>query len=113
MATAIVGIALGVALAAIANGRGQIWRGQLSREAAEIAKQVAWITVHRGESMGEIEAPGHPGWKVKSGAEPADFLLTKEDGTPIEIDPSPFQRFRLEIVSPDGHHFSIAWLKRQ
>ncbi len=112
VATAIVGIALGVALAAIANGRGQMWRGQLSREAAEIAKEVAYSIARKGEIPVDMEPKGHPGWRVSVQEGSAQFTLTDEASTLLDLGEEDLRKVTVTVTSPDGHNFVLSWIER-
>ncbi len=110
VATAIVGIGLGVALAAISHARGQVWRGEQIREAAMLLRQAAYDLLEDRFDGGE-KPNTPPGWSVAAREEDgANVTLMDENGTAIPVDPSGLRTVTIEALSPSGQRFVLNWI---
>ena len=67
VATAIMGISLGVLLSGFAQGHRQAFRGDMAREAAYIAESVLYGLANELESLSssEEDVEDYPGWSYK------------------------------------------------
>ena len=81
VATAIMGISLGVLLSGFAQGHRQAFRGDMAREAAYIAESVLYGLSHELESLSSIEkeVEDHPGWSYKVEVRDLVLKITPQD----------------------------------
>lgn len=104
VATAIVGIALGVLLAGLGQGHRQAFRGDAARNAASIAESVLWhlaaetVSVEPGE--GDVETC--PGWRYR--VELREFVLhiAAPDQEPAEFEAPEVTEMVLTLLPPAG-----------
>lgn len=102
VATAIVGIALGVILSSIAMGHRQAFRGDQAREASEIADSILQELRDSDKSIaagsGKIE--GHPGWSYRLYVTDAAITVQNDDMGEKDIDAPGLIEVVLDIVPP-------------
>ena len=116
VATAIMGISLGVLLSGFAQGHRQAFRGDMAREAAYIAESVLYGLSHELESLSSIEkeVEDHPGWSYK--VEVRDLVLKitpqDQDQEEKEIEISELKELVLTIQpSYNAHPFVLtSWI---
>ncbi|MGQ9499016.1 MAG: type II secretion system protein [Dissulfurimicrobium sp.] len=102
VATAIVGIALGVILSSIAMGHRQAFRGDQAREAAEIADGILQELSDGDKSIvaGSGRVEGHPGWSYRLDVTDAAITVQNDDMGEKDIDTSGITEIILNIVPP-------------
>lgn len=102
VATAILGIALGVILSSIAMGHRQAFRGDQAREAAEIADEILQGLRDGDNSIaagsGKIE--GHPGWAYRLDVTDTAIILQNDDMGEKELDTQGLTDVVLSVVPP-------------
>jgi len=118
VATAIMGISLGVLLSGFAQGHRQAFRGDMAREAAYIAESVLYGLPHELESLSssEEDVEDHPGWSYK--VEIRDLVLKitaqdqDQDQEEKEIEVPELKELVLTVQPPyDAHSFVLtSWI---
>jgi type II secretion system protein I len=102
VATAIVGIALGVILSSIAMGHRQAFRGDQAREAAVIAENLLQGLRDGDKSIaagsGKIE--GHPGWSYRLDVTDAAITVQNDEMGEKDLDAPGITEVILNIVPP-------------
>ncbi|MEA1866495.1 MAG: type II secretion system protein [Thermodesulfobacteriota bacterium] len=81
VATAIMGISLGVLLSGFAQGHRQAFRGDMARQAATIAESVLYGMANELESLSssEEDVEDHPGWSYKVETRDLVLKITAQD----------------------------------
>jgi len=128
VATAIMGISLGVLLSGFAQGHRQAFRGDMAREAAYIAESVLYGLPHefRGQmsdvrrrmsdigslSSGEEDVEDHPGWSYKVEVRDLVLKITVQDQEEKEIEVPEMKELVLTVHPPyNAHPFVlISWI---
>ena len=104
VATVIVGMALGVAIAGIAQGHRVSFRASQAKKAAVVAEEVLHLFSDQQEpfsdSEGRSELVDGWGWYVET-VEPA-VNVTTEDGVPVQVDLSGIEAVRVGLRPPSG-----------
>lgn len=103
VATAIIGIALGVILSSIAMGHRQAFRGDQAREAAEIADTILQGLRDNNKSIpegssGKIE--GHPGWSYRLYTTDAAVTVQNDEMGEKDLGLPELIEIRLDIIPP-------------
>ncbi len=102
VATAIMGIALGVLLSGFAQGHRQAFRGDTAREAAFIAESVLYDLFSESESLspcdGEVE--DRPGWKYE--VDVRDLIIKMPEEEEQEVEVPELREFVLTVHPPDN-----------
>jgi prepilin-type N-terminal cleavage/methylation domain-containing protein len=114
VATAIMGIALGVLLSGFAQGHRQAFRGDMAREAAYIAESVLYGLSHELESLSSIEeeVEDHPGWSYKVEVRDLVLKITAQDQEEKEIEIPELEELVLTVQPPyNAHPFVLtSWI---
>jgi len=114
VATAIMGISLGVLLSGFAQGHRQAFRGDMAREAAYIAESVLYGLSHELEPLSSIEeeVEDHPGWSYKVEVRDLVLEITPQDQEEKEIEIPELKELVLTIQPPyNAHPFVlIGWI---
>ena len=102
VATAIMGISLGVLLSGFAQGHRQAFRGDMAREAAYIAESVLCGLPHKLESLSssEKEVEDHPGWSYKVEVRDLVLKITPQDQEEREIEVPELKELVLTVHPP-------------
>jgi prepilin-type N-terminal cleavage/methylation domain-containing protein len=112
VATAIMGISLGVLLSGFAQGHRQAFRGDMAREAAYIAESVLYGLPHELESLSssEEEVEDHPGWSYK--VEIQDLVVKMADQEEKEMEVPELKELVLTVQPPyNAHPFVLtSWI---
>ncbi|MEA3386255.1 MAG: type II secretion system protein [Thermodesulfobacteriota bacterium] len=115
IATAIMGISLGVLLSGFAQGHRQAFRGDMAREAAYIAESVLYgLATNELESLSlsEEDVEDHPGWSYKVETRDLVLKITAQDQEEKEIEIPELTEFVLTVRPPyDAHSFVLtSWI---
>lgn len=114
IATAIMGVALGVLLSGFAQGHRQAFRGDMAREAAYIAESVLYGLPHELESLSssEEDVEDHPGWSYKVEIRDLVLKITALDQEEKEIELPEMKELILTVQPPyDAHPFILtSWI---
>ena len=102
VATAIVGIGLGVALSAISQGHRQAFRGDMARQAAIIGEQIlrglSAQSLSMSQEEGEVE--GYPGWHYRLEVTDTTIMVSAKGIEPVEIEEHGLRELILHIKPP-------------
>jgi Tfp pilus assembly protein PilV len=106
VATAIMGIALGVLISGFAQGHRQAFRGDMAREAAYIAESVLYGLPHELESLSssEEEVEDHPGWSYKVEIRDLVLKITAQAQEEKEIEVPELKELVLTVHPPHSAH---------
>ena len=114
IATAIMGISLGVLLSGFAQGHRQAFRGDMARKAAYIAESVLYGLPHELESLSssEEDVEDHPGWSYKVEIRDLIVKITAQDQEEKEVEVPELKELILTIQPPyDAHSFVLtSWI---
>ncbi|RPI52383.1 MAG: type II secretion system protein [Deltaproteobacteria bacterium] len=114
IATAIMGVALGVLLSGFAQGHRQAFRGDMAREAAYIAESVLYGLPNELESLSssEEDVEDHPGWSYKVEIRDLVLTITALDEEEKEIEIPELKELILTVQPPyDAHPFILtSWI---
>ncbi len=113
VATAIMGISLGVLLSGFAQGHRQAFRGDMAREAAYIAESVLHgLATNEPESLSsnEEDVEDHPGWSYK--VEVRDLVVKMADQEKKEIEVPELKELIFTVQPPyNAHPFVLtSWI---
>ncbi len=102
VATAIVGIALGVLLGGFAMGHRQAFRGDITREAASIARDLLneYYSETEIPDSDEGEVRDHPGWRFRMELQGLKVAISHKDTKPVEIEVPELRKMIIEIIPP-------------
>jgi prepilin-type N-terminal cleavage/methylation domain-containing protein len=114
VATAIMGIALGVLVSGFAQGHRQAFRGDMAREAAYIAESVLYELSNEFESLSSIEedVEGKPGWSYRLEVRDLVLNIKAEDQEEKEIAIPELKELVLTVQPPyNAHSFVLtSWI---
>ncbi len=115
VATAIMGIALGVLLSGFAQGHRQAFRGDMAREAAYIAESVLYgLATNELESLSsnEEDVEDHPGWSYKVEIRDLVLKIIPQDQEEKEIETPELKELILTVQPPyNAHPFVLtSWI---
>jgi prepilin-type N-terminal cleavage/methylation domain-containing protein len=115
VATAIMGISLGVLLSGFAQGHRQAFRGDMAREAAYIAESVLYgLATNELASLSssEEDVEDHPGWSYKVEVRDLVLKITAQDQEEKEMEIPELKELVLTVQPPyDAHSFVLtSWI---
>ncbi|MDA8163372.1 MAG: type II secretion system protein [Desulfobacteraceae bacterium] len=102
VATAIMGISLGVLLSGIAMGHREAFRGDQAREAALVAGDLLQNLRKADGSFSPGKGPvtGHPGWSYSLQIKDAAFMMSSEGMGAKELDAPGLEEVVLSVIPP-------------